>query len=96
MVTLKVTVKGGTAPTPIHVFLRNSDGSYSQHFTEDGSFTENFDLKAGDYTLMVGGENPEGGNTTVKLTGVFSDGPYPSSVPPYTNSPYSSYFIFSV
>jgi len=80
MITISVTVKGGTAPLPIKVFIDNlNDNQYDQKITKDRSFSENFDLPSGKYMIVVSGMNPQGGTTDISVTGAFTVGPRPDS-----------------
>ncbi|KQS35757.1 hypothetical protein [Pedobacter sp. Leaf194] len=79
MVTLKVTINGGIAPLPVKIYVDNLASTNDFRFTRDESFEEPLNLQPGKYSIMVGGKNPENGNTDVSLTGEFIDGPEPQS-----------------
>ncbi|GGI24573.1 hypothetical protein [Pedobacter mendelii] len=79
MITLKVTINGGIAPLPIKVYVDNLATTNDLRFTRDESFEEILNLQPGKYSIMVGGKNPQNGNTDISLTGDFKDGPDPQS-----------------
>lgn len=93
MITIAVTVNGGTAPLPIKLTIDNLDNQHDIRISKDGSFTQDFDLPTGRYMIVVSGMNAqEGGTTDVSVTGTFASGPMPSSTSTATNQFYSVLF----
>lgn len=96
-VTLTVNVYGGALPpVPIKVYLDGPGDNDHQKFSKDSSFSYTFSLAPGNYQLMVGGQNPAGGSTTVILAGDISSGPIPTSPQSQNTAQYAFIFYFTV
>ncbi|MFI5134440.1 MAG: hypothetical protein ACHQD9_01175 [Chitinophagales bacterium] len=96
MVTLSVKINGGTAPIPVHGFVKKLNGDYVDQFEEKLSFDKNYDLPPGKYIVSVGGMNPEGGFTIVDIEGEFTEDPQPQKLFRRATPVYSVFAVFSV
>jgi len=92
MITISVTVSGGTTPLPIKLTIDNLDNQHDVKISKDGSFTQDFDLPGGRYMIVVSGMNPLGGSTEISVSGTFTSGPMPDSTSTTNNQFYSVLF----
>ena len=97
MITLKVTVTNGVAPTGIQILLDKVGGGFHDQFNEPLSFSKDYNLTAGDYLLTVNGINPRpNGTTTVELTGSFKGAPDPPSPQEQSTEHFTFDFFFTI
>ena len=71
---IKVDVSGAVAPVPIKVSIKGKDNGYRKVITHDQSFQESIDLPPGEYSIVVSGENGEGGTTDITIDATNSSG----------------------
>lgn len=96
MITLTVTVSGGRPPVNIQVYIDNLNNTHDIGYTRSRSFSEPHNLPSGEYVLVVGGQNPSGGSTQIRLEGDFASGPMPSSPATRSSKIYSAAFYFTI
>lgn len=95
MTNITVNVFGGVAPLPIRVMIDNLDNNDDIKFTRNKSFSENYNLPPGRYTIIISGMNPSGGRTEMQVSGSFLEGPLPTAQKT-TNETYYSQFFYII
>jgi len=74
-INVKVRISGGLAPVSIKVEIKNIDTDEIVKWKDKESFSKDFELESGRYTIQMFGVNAIEGKTEIEVSGEFSKGP---------------------
>lgn len=75
-INVKIRIIGGVAPVSIKVEIKNIDTDEIVKWKDKESFSKDFELENGRYTIQIFGMNAIEGKTEIAVSGEFTRGPF--------------------